>query len=82
MFRSEPVETRGDQGAERRRHLELAVLGRQRQHLGDEEWVAAGGPDDLLPEPRRQTGPDQQIRLVGRKRLEPQWRRPRRAALE
>ena len=49
----ELVEAGGEQRLQRRRHLDFRVLGRHRQHLGDEERVAGRSVCD----PRRATRP-------------------------
>ena len=48
----ELVEPRGQERPQRRRHVDLAVVGREREHLGDEERVAArplGDPPSAPP---------------------------------
>ncbi len=41
LLRLELVEPRGQKRPQRRRHVDLAVVGREREHLGDEERVPA-----------------------------------------
>ena len=82
LLRLELVESRGQERPQRRRHLDLAAVGREREHLGDEERVAARPVGDPRPQILRQRVSDQRVRLVGRERLQPQRHRPGRAPLE
>ena len=90
----EPVDARGEERVDRRRHLVLAgprIVGQHREHLLDEERVALGRLDDPPAEPGRQVvlpeqRVDEAVRLDRLQRLEldersAQVRRsPRRAA--
>ncbi len=78
----ELVEARDQQRPQRRRHLELAALRREREHLGDEERVPAGPRGDASPQVVGKGEADQRVGLGGRERLEPQRRRPRGTTVE
>ena len=76
----ELVEPRREQRLQRGRHLDLRVAGGHREHLGDEQRVAARRPRDPLPQLVRDLVADQRVRLLRGQRLEAQRRRPRRGA--
>ncbi|TML75240.1 MAG: hypothetical protein E6G12_09695 [Actinobacteria bacterium] len=61
----EPVEASGDQGLEVRGHDELVFrLARHGEHLGEEEWIAAGGPSNPLAKRSRQSLGQKRVRIV------------------
>ena len=45
----ELVEARGEQGPQGRRDIDLGAVAGKRDHLGKEEGVTAGSPNDALP---------------------------------
>ena len=63
----EPVEASSDQGLEVRGHDELVFrLARHGEHLGEEEWIAAGGPSNPLAKRSRQSLGQKRVRIVVR----------------
>ena len=58
------VEPSCEQSLQRRRHIDGSVFGRHREHLGDEERVAARGVRDPLAQVARDDIADQRIRLL------------------
>ena len=79
----ELVEASGEQGAQARRHLDPGShLTGHRQHLGDEERVAAGRDGDLRAQLLRHSRSDQAGRLLAAERLQPHRHRPGGPALE
>ena len=83
LARVELVEAGGEQRPQARRHLDPGSrLGGHRQHLTDEERVAAGRSGDPHPQLLRHSRSDQAGRLLAAERLQPHRHRPGGAALE
>ena len=61
----ELVEPRREQSLQRRRHVDVSILGRHREHLRDEQRVAACGAGDPLAQLVRHRVADQRVRLLG-----------------
>ena len=61
----ELVEPSRQQSLQRRRHVDVRILGRHREHLRDEERVAARGAGDPLAQLIRDRVADQRVRLLG-----------------
>ena len=61
----ELVEPRREQSLQRRRYVDVSVLGRHREHLRDEQRVAARGAGDPLAQLMRDRVADQRVRLLG-----------------
>ena len=78
----QPVEPRCEQGLQRRRHFDVLLLARHRQHLGDEERVPARGVRDPIAQLPGRLVADQLVGLVLAQRLEPEHAWPGRPALE
>jgi hypothetical protein len=79
----ELVEARCEQRLQRRWHGDLRLrFSRHRQHLADEERVAAGRSGDLGPPAAADLPRDERVDVVGRQRLEPERHRPVRAPIE
>src|SRR5262245_24072425 len=72
----ELVEARLEEGTQGRRHVHLALLGGDREHLRQEERIAAGRLRDAPAERGRQLVTDQLLHVLGRKRLESKRDRP------
>ncbi len=66
LGRVELVEPRSEQRSQRRRHVDLSVLGHHREHLRDEQRVAAGSVCDPLAQLVRDCVPDQRVCGFGR----------------
>ena len=77
----ELVEAHHQQRLQRRRHLDLGVVGGHREHLRDEQRVAARRVRDPLAQLARDGVADQYVGLLRGQRLQPQRRRPARAPL-
>ncbi len=83
LGRVELVEAGREQRLQRRRHLDLVSrLTGHRQHLADEQRVAAGRRGDPRAQLLRHSRPDQACRVLVAERLEPHRHRPRGAAVE
>ena len=67
----ELVEPGRQQRLQRRRHVDVPVLGGHREHLRDEERVAARSVGDPLAQLPRDGVPDQRVRVFHGERLEP-----------
>ena len=81
--RLELVEARREQRLQRGRDHDVAVrLAGHRQHLLDEERVAAGGAGDPLAQLVADVLGDQLLDVVGAQRLEPERHRPGGVALD
>ena len=78
----ELVEAHREQRPERWRHLDLSVFGRHREHLRDEQRVAARRVRDPRAQLRRDVVADHVVGLFRGQRLEPQRGRPRGAPLD
>ena len=83
LGRVELVEAGREQRLQGRRHLDLvARLIGHRQHLADEQRVAAGRAGDPLAQLLRHSRADQARRVLAAQRLEPHRHRPGGAAVE
>ena len=82
LGRLELVEAGGEQRLQGRRDADLAV-GRvgHREHLRDEERIAAGSAERSVPAGRRRAAQDQLVDVLGSQRLDPEGDRPGRTAL-
>ena len=78
----ELVEAGRQQRLQRGRHVDVAILGRHREHLRDEERVAARRAGDPLAQLARDGVADQRVRLLRGERLEAQRPGPARTPLE
>ena len=78
----QPVEPRCEQGLQRRRHFDVLLLARHRQHLRDEERVPARSVRDPIAQLPGRLVADQLVGLVLAQRLEPEHAWPGRPALE
>ena len=78
----ELVESRRQQSAQRRGHLDVSAVAREREHLRDEERVAARSAHDPLADIVRDGRADELPGLLRGKRLKPERRRPAWTAIE
>ena len=76
------VEPDREQRLQRRRYLDVLLLAGHRQHLRDEEWIAARGVRDPLVQLSRHLLADQLVGFVVAQGLETQRARPGGMALQ
>ena len=83
LARLELVEARGEERTQRRRDDDVRrrVAG-HREHLRDEEWVAAGGSCDPVPQLGAESRRKELLDVLGGQRLQPERHGPLRALLE